>query len=102
MLRLPPGADDGVRAVGANAADVGFAWSGRRRELGGGRQSIAKFRSTDTVRLASLAPRAALNDQRNLAPLTNLFMLTHARGERRNAADVGFAWSGRRRAGAAS
>jgi hypothetical protein len=44
-LRLPPDVgnfffadsflavrgDDGVRAVGANAADVGFAWSGRRR-----------------------------------------------------------------------
>jgi hypothetical protein len=33
-----------------NDDDVGFAWSGRRgerSELGGGRQSIAKFRSTD-------------------------------------------------------
>jgi len=49
-------------------ADVGFAWSGRREgEVGGerselrrGRQSIAKFRSTDMGRVAHLAAYSAL------------------------------------------
>jgi hypothetical protein len=51
------GADDGARAIGADA-DVGFAWSGGGDGAGAGRAqratrsstTIAKFRSTDSGR----------------------------------------------------
>ena len=61
--------------------DVGFAWSGRwrRRDLRGRSINDGKFSSTDMVRLASLSPGAALNDQRNLAALLIFAALTRAR-----------------------
>ena len=60
--------------------DVGFAWSGRwrRRDLRGRSINDGKFSSTDMVRLDSLSPGAALNDQRNLAALTILSVVTRA------------------------
>ena len=61
--------------------DVGFAWSGRwrRRDLRGRSINDGNFSSTDMVRLASLSPGAALNDQRNLAALLIFAALTRAR-----------------------
>ena len=53
---------------------------GERSELGGGRQSIGKFRSTDMVRLALLAHGAALNDLRNLSPFTPFAVVTRGSG----------------------
>ena len=82
--------DAGARAIGADA-DVGFAWSGRRRWCR--RRSSAasyrviandrKFRSTDSggalPRSLSAAAAAARKDQRNLAALTMLAAVTRAR-----------------------
>jgi hypothetical protein len=84
-------ADDGARAIGADA-DVGFAWSGGGDGVGAGRAqpatgssaTIAKFCSTDSgaalPRSLSAAAAADRKDQRNLAALTELSALTRARG----------------------
>ena len=60
-------------------ADIGFAWSGRRRSSAaggtGGRHAQRPDRgksSTDMRRAPSLAQRWALRDQRNLAALTSI------------------------------
>jgi hypothetical protein len=82
LLFADSGADDGARVIGAtdDDDDVGFAWSGRwrRRDLRGRSINDGNFSSTDMVRLASLAPGAALNDQRNLAALTILSVVMRA------------------------
>ena len=93
LLLAASGADAGARAIGADA-DVGFAWSGRRRWYRRRRRSSAasyrvvgndrKFRSTDSggalPRSLSAAAAAARKDQRNLAALTGIAALTRARG----------------------
>ena len=89
--------DDGARAIGA-AADVGFAWSGRRRWCRR-RSSAASHRVIDNdrqilqhrqwgalPRSLSAAAAAALKDQRNLAALTPLAALTRAQNSKNKAA----------------
>ena len=90
LLLAASAADAGARAIGADA-DVGFAWSGRRRWCR--RRSSAasyrvidddrKFRSTDSggalARSLSAAAGAARKDQRNLAAFTIRAALTRAR-----------------------
>ena len=90
LLLAASAADAGARAIGADA-DVGFAWSGRRRWCR--RRSSAasyrviandrKFCSTDSggalPRSLSAAAAAARKDQRNLAALTKRAVVTRAR-----------------------
>ena len=60
-----------LRLVGAAA--------GERSEVRGHRTTMAKFRSTDMARLASLAQRAALTINGLLAALAILAVFTRAR-----------------------
>ena len=86
LLLADSGADAGARAIGADA-DVGFAWSGRRRWCR--RRSSAasyrvidndrKFRSTDSGGALPRSLSAAGKDQRNSAAFTMFAALTRAR-----------------------
>jgi len=70
---------------------VRSAAPGERSELQratGSSTTDRRIRSTDMVRLASLAQRSALKDQRNMAALTRIAVLTRARSARRQQTDL--------------
>ena len=92
LLNSPVRGGDGARAVGAidDDDDVGFAGTGPpriRRRASAARQGVIDndwqilqhLRWGARLRSRRAAPGAALNDQRNLAALTMLSILTRAR-----------------------
>jgi hypothetical protein len=101
LLLADSGADDGARAIGADA-DVGFAWSGggegdgagagRAQGGTGSMANAAKFCSTDSggalPRSLSAPAAAARKDQRNLAALTIIAVVTRAREREAGASEL--------------